>query len=221
MGLSAPAAPGTGERGGPRVRRRLRSARHPGRAPSAGARAPQSGWRLRAVSGIRPEHGVAARIATRGRSQPGCVHAGVRPTGRLRVVQPSAFGACFPLPGLGRAVEMRIRARTGVRTMRRRSRPRSSSGRCPDGRAMQRRHRSGARTTDRRGGRCADCRSRPRRTRQADGASSRMTGADRRGGQFGSAQFSSLSPGIRLNSRVLLLTSVAPIACACAAISVS
>jgi hypothetical protein len=99
-GVGSPAAaPGTGERGGPRgprVRRRLRSARHPGRAPWAGARAPQPGWRLRAVSGIRPEHGVAARIATRGRSQHGCVHARVPPNGRLRIVQPPAHGACCP-----------------------------------------------------------------------------------------------------------------------------
>jgi hypothetical protein len=63
------------------------------------------GGRLRAVSGIRPEHGVAARIATRGRSQPGCIHARVCPTGRLRVVQPPALGACLPLPGLGGAFE--------------------------------------------------------------------------------------------------------------------
>jgi hypothetical protein len=40
---SPAAAPGTGERGGPRVRRRLRSARYPGGAPWAGAQAPQSG----------------------------------------------------------------------------------------------------------------------------------------------------------------------------------
>jgi hypothetical protein len=58
------------------------------------AQAPQPGWRLRAVSGIRPEHGVAARIATRGRSPTGCVHTRVRPEGRLRVVQPPAHGAC-------------------------------------------------------------------------------------------------------------------------------
>ena len=52
------------------------------------AQAPQPGWRLRAVSGIGPEHGVLARIATRGRSPTGCVHARVRPAGRLRGVQP-------------------------------------------------------------------------------------------------------------------------------------
>jgi hypothetical protein len=64
------------------------------------AHALQPGWRLRAVSGIRPEHGVAARIATRGRSQPGCVHTRVRPEGRLRVVQPPAHGACYPCRAL-------------------------------------------------------------------------------------------------------------------------
>ena len=90
---SPAAAPGTGERGGPRVRRRLRSARHPGRAPWAGARAPQSGWRLRAVPAS------------------GCVYARMRSKGRLRVVQPPALGACFPLPGLVRALEVPIRAR--------------------------------------------------------------------------------------------------------------
>ena len=89
---SPAAAPGTGERGGPRVRRRLRSARHPGRAPWAGARAPQSGWRLRTVPAS------------------GCVYARMRSKGRLRVVQPPALGACFPLPGLVRAFEIPIPA---------------------------------------------------------------------------------------------------------------
>jgi hypothetical protein len=85
---SLAAAPGTGERGGPRgprglrVRCRLRSARHPGGAPRAGAQAPQPGWQLRAVPAS------------------GCVYARMRSTGRLRVVQPPALGACFPLPGL-------------------------------------------------------------------------------------------------------------------------
>jgi len=97
---SPPATPGTGERGGPRVRRRLRSARHPGRAPWAGAHAPQPGWRLRAVSGIRPEHGVAARIATRRRSQPGCVYTRVPPNGRLRVVQPLRVALVTPCQAL-------------------------------------------------------------------------------------------------------------------------
>jgi hypothetical protein len=64
------------------------------------AHALQPGWWLRAVSGIRPEHGVAARIATRRGSQPGCVHARVRPEGRLRVVQPPAHGACYPCRAL-------------------------------------------------------------------------------------------------------------------------
>jgi hypothetical protein len=82
---------------------------HPGGAPWAGAQALQPGWRLRAVCGIRPAHGVAARIATRGRSQPGCVRARVRPKRRLCVVQPPSLGAGFPLPGLGRAFEIPIR----------------------------------------------------------------------------------------------------------------
>jgi hypothetical protein len=60
------------------------------------AQAPQPGWRLRAVSGIRPEHGVAAR----GRSPTGSVHTRVRPEGRLRVVQPPAHGACYPCRAL-------------------------------------------------------------------------------------------------------------------------
>jgi hypothetical protein len=54
------------------------------------------GWRasaaagvaLRAVSAVRPEPGIEARIATRRRSQPGCVHTRVHPKGRLRVVPP-------------------------------------------------------------------------------------------------------------------------------------
>jgi hypothetical protein len=93
------AAPGAGKRGeprGPRVRRRLRSARHPRRAPGAGAPALQPERRLRAVSAVRPEPGIQARIATRRCSQPGCVHTSVHPKERLRVVRPPAHCACCP-----------------------------------------------------------------------------------------------------------------------------
>ena len=103
---SPPAAPGTGERGGPRVRRRLSNARHPGRASWAVAQALQPGWRLRAMSGIRSEPAIEASIAIRARSPPGRVHDRVPPNGRLRVVQPTALGACCPLPGLVRAFEI-------------------------------------------------------------------------------------------------------------------
>jgi hypothetical protein len=59
----------------------------------AAAPALQVGWRLHAVSGIRPEPGIEAKHATRGYSQPGSVHTRMRPTGRLRVVQPPAAPA--------------------------------------------------------------------------------------------------------------------------------
>jgi len=67
--------------------------------PPSGARA--MGWRasaaarvaLRAGSAVRPEPGIEARIAIRGRSQPDFVHARVRPKGRLRVVRPPLLPA--------------------------------------------------------------------------------------------------------------------------------
>jgi hypothetical protein len=59
----------------------------------AAAPALQLGWRLHAVSGIRPEPGIEAKHATRGYSQPGSVHTRMRPNGRLRVVQPPAAPA--------------------------------------------------------------------------------------------------------------------------------
>jgi len=71
----------------------------------------------RAVSGIRPEHGVEAKNPTRGCSQPGSPHTRMRPNGHLRVVQPPAHGVCcrlLPLPGLVRAFEMPIRHETAV-----------------------------------------------------------------------------------------------------------
>ena len=78
-GVGSPAAaPGTGERGGARVRRRLRSARHPGHAPWAGAAALQPGWRWAPCPASGPSPGsrpgsrpAAARIPAA--FTPGCV----------------------------------------------------------------------------------------------------------------------------------------------------
>jgi hypothetical protein len=88
------------------------------RSPPAEERSPSGvramGWRasaaagvaLRAVSAIRPEPGIEARITTRGRSQPGCVHARVRPACVERALSRRAAPCpwrLLPLPGLGRA----------------------------------------------------------------------------------------------------------------------
>jgi hypothetical protein len=85
---------GTGERGGPRgprIRRRLRSARHPGRAAMGWRASAAAGVALRAVSGIRPEPGIEARTATRSRSQPTRVHTRV-------CVRKRAYASCSPPP---------------------------------------------------------------------------------------------------------------------------
>jgi hypothetical protein len=74
------------------------------RSPPAERRAPSGartmGWRssaaagvaLGAVSGIGPEPGIEARIATCGRPQPGCVHTRVRPG----CVRKGAYASCSP-----------------------------------------------------------------------------------------------------------------------------
>ena len=110
---SPAAAPGTGERGGPRVRRRLRSARHPGRAPWAGAQALQPGCAPSQASGPSTGSRPGSRPAAARRAAaftPGCVRIG-------------AFASCSPLPmalaapaaSLGRAFEIPIRPDPGRR----------------------------------------------------------------------------------------------------------